>query len=262
MFGYRIMIAIAISIACFAILINLVFDHGTTHDSYAIFRYINGLVESNMGNNRSVFLNADEWFPDHWILESPDNFNTIREEVLQVVNSYLFQQFSDFDDANEGLEVTGTWRTLPIMLFGRFVNMEKLPKTIAILKHLKRIRNAFISILEPHTALKPHEGPFTSVVRYHLCLYNPNPEKTRLILNHEQTIRWYEGKSFMFDDRFIHYAENTSNYPRIILFLDIIRKLPWHIQILDYLATYIATFSFRYRKYVDDSAPMRITLNS
>ena len=40
---------------------------------------------------------------------------------------------------------------------------------------------------------------------------------------------WRDGRSLVFDDTFEHEAWNDSDEIRVVLFVDVIRKLPWYL---------------------------------
>ena len=54
------------------------------------------------------------------------------------------------------------------------------------------------------------------------------------------TYYWKNGEAVMFDDNFIHEARNEYDEPRIVLFLDVARKLPWYAHVINKLMLKIA----------------------
>jgi aspartyl/asparaginyl beta-hydroxylase (cupin superfamily) len=84
--------------------------------------------------------------------------------------------------------------------------------------------NAFFSILEPGTKIRPHMGPYQGVVRYHLGLIIPKQVENCFITVNGIKLYWGEGQDLMFDDMFLHHVENNTSEKRVVLFLDIIRE--------------------------------------
>ena len=92
---------------------------------------------------------------------------------------------------------------------------------------------AFFSILEPHTRLTPHRGPYKGVLRYHLGLIIPEPKEQCGLKVDDKVYHWEAGKSLIFDDTFIHEAWNDSNEKRVVLFIDFKRDFIFPINLLN-----------------------------
>lgn len=82
---------------------------------------------------------------------------------------------------------------------------------------------AFFSVFEPGTKLEPHIGLYKGVMRYHLPIIVPDDFEKCFINVDGNVLHWREGEDLMFDDTFLHHAENNSNERRVVLFLDIKR---------------------------------------
>lgn len=66
--------------------------------------------------------------------------------------------------------------------------------------------------------------PFAGSLRYHLGLLTPNSERCRIVVD-GQAYHWRDGEAVMFDETFVHWAENTTDKTRLILSCDIERPL-------------------------------------
>ena len=51
---------------------------------------------------------------------------------------------------------------------------------------------------------------------------------------------WKNGEAVLFDDTFLHEACNESDQVRVVLFLDLARKMPWPLALLNRLFLWIA----------------------
>ena len=80
------------------------------------------------------------------------------------------------------------------------------------------------AILEPGAHLNPHRDPFGGSLRYHLGLVTPNSDACFIVVDGER-YSWRDGEAVMFDETFIHWAENKTPTTRIILFCDVERPL-------------------------------------
>jgi beta-hydroxylase len=78
--------------------------------------------------------------------------------------------------------------------------------------------------LPPGAKLNPHRDPFAGSMRYHLGLATPNDDRCFIEVD-GQRYSWRDGQGVIFDETFIHWAENTSGSNRVILFCDVERPL-------------------------------------
>jgi len=122
-----------------------------------------------------------------------------------------------------------------------------------------------------------------SFLRYHLGLVVPEDNKNedcflriRNDIEKNSTIKlqereelladgtkyyWKEGQGVMFDDNPLHDATNNSEGERVVLFLDVARKLPWYLDIVNKIAIYVANrqaqiASMRKRAILDEAAEL------
>jgi beta-hydroxylase len=98
------------------------------------------------------------------------------------------------------------------------------PKTTELLAGIGSVNAAMFALLPPGGRLVSHRDPFAGSLRYHLGLVTPNSEKCRIIVDGEPYY-WKDGEAVMFDETYIHYAENQTDTTRLILFCDVERPL-------------------------------------
>jgi beta-hydroxylase len=135
----------------------------------------------------------------------------------------------------------------------RFIepNCALAPKTAALLRNIPGLYTAFFSVLEGHQYITPHWGYWKGFLRYHLGVVIPDDNATRAcwlrvncdshdnaqrdtkLVERGQKYYWREGEGVMFDDTFLHDAENGSDQVRVVLWLDLRRKIPGPIGILN-----------------------------
>jgi beta-hydroxylase len=80
------------------------------------------------------------------------------------------------------------------------------------------------ALLPPGARLVAHRDPFAGSLRYHLGLSTPNSEDCRIIVD-GQLYFWKDGEPVVFDETYIHRAENQTDRQRLILFCDIERPM-------------------------------------
>ena len=95
---------------------------------------------------------------------------------------------------------------------------------MALVQSISTINGAMFAMLPAGGDLGRHRDPFAGSLRYHLGLVTPNSEQCRIFVDGE-SYYWRDGEAVMFDETFIHWAENKSDVDRLILFCDVERPL-------------------------------------
>lgn len=135
---------------------------------------------------------------------------------------------------------------------GRWIhdNIQKFcPKAFEFVSKLEGLMqncvfgNVFFSVLYPNTIIQPHCGPTNIRHRLHFSLsvppvfsnsHNDDHDSEGPILKVlHNTMKWEEGKAFVFDDSLVHSAEypnveNGSGEVRVVLVVDL-----WHPSLSD-----------------------------
>jgi beta-hydroxylase len=200
--------------------------------------------------------NASRDYPALKILE--DNYPVIREECEALLRGPVAIPGMDrLSNATAGGIHQIAWKSF-MFKSGKFIdgNCALAPRTAALLRQVPGIYTAFFSVLEPHQHIKPHWGYWKGFVRYHLgvvipadnsarnCWIRINPNAwdrdKREEIEQGETYYWKNGAGVLFDDTFLHDAANESDEVRVVLFLDVARKMPWHLSLLNKLFLWIA----------------------
>jgi aspartyl/asparaginyl beta-hydroxylase (cupin superfamily) len=136
---------------------------------------------------------------------------------------------------------------------GEFVdeNCRLAPRTAELLRTIPGLYTAFFSILEGNQYIEPHWGYWKGFLRYHLGVIIPSNNadgacwlrvNSSADANRAHDIAriaegekyfWRNGKSVMFDDTHLHDAMNGSNELRVVLWLDVRRKMPMYLQVIN-----------------------------
>jgi beta-hydroxylase len=95
---------------------------------------------------------------------------------------------------------------------------------VALLQRIPSVKAAMFAELPPGGKLNPHRDPYAGSLRYHLGLATPNDDRCFIEVD-GQRYSWRDGEGVVFDETFIHWAENTSGAGRVILFCDIERPM-------------------------------------
>jgi len=116
---------------------------------------------------------------------------------------------------------TNLWLVYGLFAMGNKLkdNCAACPETVKILEKIPDLTTAGFSALLPGTHIKPHEGYTKMVLRCHLGLSVPEPEKCALKVSGVEG-HWQEGRCLIFDDTMTHEAWNQGDKPRIVLLVD------------------------------------------
>ena len=95
-----------------------------------------------------------------------------------------------------------------------------------LLNSIPNVHGAMFAMLPPGGKLGAHRDPFAGSLRYHLGLVTPNSDKCRILVDGVPCV-WRDGEAFVFDETFIHSAENATDVNRIILFCDVERPMKY-----------------------------------
>ncbi len=177
---------------------------------------------------------GDETFFDNdrfpWIAEIETNWTTIRDELERVLEDR--EALPNFQDiSKDQIEITDDdhWKTFFLYGFGfeARLGVEMCPRTAELMRQIPGMKTAMFSILSPRKHILDHRGPYKGVLRYHLGLIVPRDAEACRIRVGEDIRHWEEGKSMIFDDTFNHEVWNDTDETRVVLFVDVLRPLPF-----------------------------------
>jgi beta-hydroxylase len=163
-------------------------------------------------------------FPDLKILQ--DNWQAIREEALRLDDKGSIQAASDYNDIGFNSFFRTGWKRFYLKWYGDDLPsaQQTCPKTVALLRQLPQVKAAMFASLPPGARLVRHRDPYAGSLRYHMGLITPNDPACFIDVDGER-YHWRDGEVVMFDETYIHFAENSTDKPRIILFADIERPV-------------------------------------
>lgn len=104
--------------------------------------------------------------------------------------------------------------------------MQLCPKTTELLNGIGSVKAAMFAELPPGSRLVRHRDPYAGSLRYHLGLSVPNDPACFISVDGER-YHWRDGEAVMFDETYIHHAENNTDKDRIILFCDVERPMKY-----------------------------------
>ncbi|MCX5468443.1 lipid A hydroxylase LpxO [Acinetobacter nematophilus] len=165
-----------------------------------------------------------QYFKDLKVLD--ENWEMIRDEAQALYAKGGIKASSTYDDLGFNSFFKTGWKRFYLKWYDSAhpSAAELCPKTTALLKTLPTIKAAMFTELAPDSRLVRHRDPYAGSLRYHLGLITPNDDRCFIDVD-GQRYSWRDGESVVFDETYIHYAENTTNQNRIIFFADVERPL-------------------------------------
>ncbi|HUH81266.1 MAG TPA: aspartyl/asparaginyl beta-hydroxylase domain-containing protein [Solirubrobacteraceae bacterium] len=165
-----------------------------------------------------------------WVDHIERNWTVIREELMTLLEDHdALPNFQDISKDQIGITDDDRWKTFFLYGYGfeAELGVELCPRTAALMREIPGMTTAMFSILSPHKHILDHRGPYKGVLRYHLGLIVPEDAPACRIRVGEDVRHWEEGKSMIFDDTFNHEVWNDTDETRVVLFVDVLRPLPY-----------------------------------
>lgn len=158
--------------------------------------------------------------------EITEQWPMMRDEALALNEQAQIKASDDLDDIGFNSFFRTGWKRFYLKWYGSSLESARTlcPKTVALMEKHPEVKAAMFAMLPPGARLVKHRDPYAGSLRYHLGLVTPNDRNC--FINVDGTdYYWKDGEAVMFDETFIHYAENKTDTNRIILFLDIRRPV-------------------------------------
>ncbi|MBV8503343.1 MAG: aspartyl/asparaginyl beta-hydroxylase domain-containing protein [Paucibacter sp.] len=154
------------------------------------------------------------------------NWQTIRDEALKLDDEGAIRAAAGYNDIGFNSFFRTGWKRFYLSWYGKDLPSAQAlcPQTVALLKGIPSIKAAMFASLPPGARLVQHRDPYAGSLRYHLGLITPNDPRCHIVVD-GQPYHWRDGEAVMFDETFIHHAENTTDQRRIVLFCDVERPL-------------------------------------
>ena len=164
------------------------------------------------------------WFPELEPLQN--NWQIIRDEALKLNADGAIKASDDLDDIGFNSFFKTGWTRFYLKWYGSSLGSAEdlCPKTTRLIEQIPSIKGAMFASLPPGARLVKHRDPFAGSMRYHLGLVTPNDDRCYIDVD-GKLHSWRDGEVVMFDETYIHYAENKTDQNRIVLFLDVKRPV-------------------------------------
>jgi beta-hydroxylase len=163
-------------------------------------------------------------FPQLKLLK--DHWQTIRDEAILLEREELIKGSDKYNDVGFNSFFRRGWKRFYLKWYDDFHPSAKkyCPQTIELIKQVPEIKAAMFAVLPAGSELLQHRDPYAGSLRYHLGLITPNSEACNIVVD-GQPYHWKDGEDVLFDETYIHYAENKTDMDRLILFCDVERPV-------------------------------------
>ena len=187
-----------------------------------------------------------------------ESYPSILSETKSMMQRYDdFAPFQDISPDQTYISNDDRWRMF--FLKGAGVTFKRnaahFPTLMSVLNKHRGVVSAYLSVLGPQKILNPHEGPWAGVLRMHMGLIIPDPDKCHINVEGDK-YHWDNGKVVLFDDTYNHYAVNETDQLRVILFIDYMRPmrfpynlLNWTVMKMSWAFPYIWRPLWRHRRW-------------
>lgn len=194
-----------------------IFDHSTFTAPMNVFMYAFSRVPT------TPFLEPTS-FPHLRTLA--DNWQTIRDEGVALMALQKIKAAETHNDAGFNSFFKTGWKRFYLKWYDEAHPSAATlcPRTTALLRGIPEVKAAMFAELPDGAKLGRHRDPFAGSLRYHLGLVTPNDDRCFIDVD-GQRYSWRDGEGVVFDETFIHFAENRSGRDRLILFCDIERPM-------------------------------------
>jgi beta-hydroxylase len=154
------------------------------------------------------------------------HWQTIRDEALRLDDEGHIRAAATYNDIGFNSFFRTGWKRFYLKWYADDLRSARAlcPKTVELLAGIPSVKAAMFASLPPGARLVRHRDPYAGSLRYHLGLVTPNAPGCYIDVDGERYF-WRDGEAVMFDETFIHFAENTTDQRRVILFCDIERPL-------------------------------------
>lgn len=155
-----------------------------------------------------------------------DNWEAIRDEGLRLLDDGYVRAARDYNDVGFNSFFRAGWKRFYVKWYDVPLSSARdlCPKTVALIAGVPKVNAAMFALLPPGGKLGRHRDPFAGSLRYHLGLSTPNSEQCFIEVDGKRYY-WKDGEDVVFDETFLHSAENKTGQSRLILFCDVERPV-------------------------------------
>ena len=121
---------------------------------------------------------------------------------------------------------TGSWKDVYLKWYDAAhpAARELCPRTHALLQAMPSVKLASFIELPAGASVPRHRDPYAGWLRYHLGLATPNDDACYMKVDGRRYV-WRDGHAMLFDETYVHWADNGSARGRLVLLCDVERPM-------------------------------------
>ncbi|HEU0097911.1 MAG TPA: aspartyl/asparaginyl beta-hydroxylase domain-containing protein [Allosphingosinicella sp.] len=157
-----------------------------------------------------------------WIAQLESRWPEIRAEVDALLDREEgIPPLADISPDHRRIAPPGKWKSFFLWGYGyrNEENIARCPRTAAAVAGIPGLNSAFFSILAPGAHIPRHRGVTKAILTAHLGLIVPKRGRDCRMQVDDRTVRWDEGRAFVFDDTYFHEVWNDTDEHRVILLI-------------------------------------------
>lgn len=194
-----------------------IFDHSTFAAPYNILMYWFSAAPN------TPYLDTAS-FPE--LKPLADNWTMMRDEAFKLFDEGYIRAAEKHNDAGFRSFFRTGWKRFYVKWYEDALPSARAlcPKTCELVASIPSVNAAMFALLPPGARLGAHRDPLAVSLRYHLGLATPNSPDCYISVDGEPYY-WRDGEAVMFDETYVHTAENRTDTTRLILLCDIERPV-------------------------------------
>jgi beta-hydroxylase len=194
-----------------------IFDHSTFAAPYNLLMY------AFSAKPTTPYVDVRE-FPH--LQPLADNWMLLRDEGLKLFDRGHIKAAEKHNDAGFQTFFRAGWKRFYLKWYDDPLPSAQAlcPRATELVNTIPSLNAAMYALLPSGARLGPHRDPFATSLRYHLGLVTPNSTECYIAVDGEPYY-WKDGEAVVFDETYVHTAENRTPTTRIILLCDIERPL-------------------------------------
>lgn len=194
-----------------------IFDHSTFAAPYNVLMYTFSAAPT------TPFVDVAN-FPE--LKPLTDNWQLLRDEALKLFDEGHIKMAEKHNDAGFRTFFRTGWKRFYLKWYDDPLPSARAlcPRSVDLVAGIPSLNAAMFALLPPGARLGAHRDPFATSLRYHLGLVTANSPECHIVVDGEPYY-WKDGEAVMFDETYVHTAENRTDVMRLILLCDIERPL-------------------------------------
>ncbi len=157
-----------------------------------------------------------------------DRWEDVRAEAEQLFGEGHIKASDKYNDAGFNAFFKSGWKRFYLKWYDTDYSSARVlcPVTTELVRNIPGMKAAMFTARPPGSRLPRHRDPYAGSLRFHMGLITPNSPDCYINVD-GQDYYWRDGEAVVFDETFIHYAENKTEQNRIILFCDSERPMKY-----------------------------------